>query len=236
MLINKVLKPNILTDLIDLFFPESCMNCGTSVQMKGRFLCLDCLAVLPLTGFSFYRENPAEKTFIGRVPIQAATSLLFFDKKGMVQKILHQLKYQGKPEIGILFGRWIAADLKFNNRFQTLNTVIPVPMHPRKQRKRGYNQVYLFAQALAKELDLEFLPDNLVKVSYGKTQTKKNRIERLLDKSVDYKIKDHASLIGKHILLVDDIITSGATMEACSFTLLRVQGVQVSLASIAFTP
>lgn len=235
MLINNDLRPNILTDLMDLFFPQTCLNCGSLVQIDSSCLCLGCLSELPLTYFSNYSGNCAEKTFTGRLPIQSGTSLLFYDKKSMVQKILQQLKYGGKPEIGIFFGHWLAAEMKYSGRFETLTTVIPVPLHPRKQRRRGYNQVHLFARTIAAELGIDYLTDHLIKLTNDRTQTQKSRLERLLKGENDYKVKCEEALFGKHILLVDDVITSGGTMESCALPLLKLQGVKVSAASLAFT-
>ena len=235
MLINNVFKPNILTNLFDLFFPESCINCGDYIQVKGQYLCIFCNSELALTDFSTFPQNGVETTFRGRLPIEAGTALLFFDKKSMTQKVLHELKYRGRPEIGIFIGRWLAAEMKLSKRFNTLDVVIPVPLHHRKQKRRGYNQVTLFAETIAKELNLMFLPDTLIKKTDNVTQTKRNRFERIWNENSDYDLRDAETLKGRHILLVDDVITSGATMEACSLCLLKVEGIRLSIASMAFT-
>ncbi len=227
--------PNILSDLFDLFFPQVCVNCGRILQINGRFLCFYCLSEMPLTHFSFMPKNAVEITFKGRVPVRAATSLLYFEKKSLVQNLIHRLKYHQQPEIGVFLGQWLGEEMLISKRFDTIDFVIPVPLHPNKEKSRGYNQVMLFAESLSAQLKVELRPDLLIKIVDRKTQTQKRRSDRISDISEDYYIKDHDSIKNKHILLVDDIITTGATLEACSYQLLNVSGVQLSFASMAFT-
>jgi ComF family protein len=190
---------------------------------------------MPLTHFSFMPKNAVEITFKGRVPVRAATSLLYFEKKSLVQNLIHRLKYHQQPEIGVFLGQWLGEEMLISKRFDTIDFVIPVPLHPNKEKSRGYNQVMLFAESLSAQLKVELRPDLLIKIVDRKTQTQKRRSDRISDISEDYYIKDHDSIKNKHILLVDDIITTGATLEACSYQLLNVSGVQLSFASMAFT-
>ena len=227
---------NILRNIFDLFFPEECLSCGTLMEVQGKFLCLFCLSELPLTHYSTQPKNQLETTFIGRIPLKAATSLLYFERKGTVQKLIHQLKYKGKSDLGVFLGHWLAHEMKQSNRFDGIDFVVPVPMHPKKEKERGYNQVMGFASAIAKELKAELRPDVLVKVNNRKTQTSKNRFDRLKILKNDYKLHGSDQIENAHILLVDDIITSGATIEACGAQLLKHNSVQLSLASMAFTP
>ena len=228
--------PNILRNIFDLFFPEECLNCGSLVEIQGKFLCIFCLSELPLTNYCTQPKNQLEMTFIGRIPLKAATSLLYFERKGAAQKLIHQLKYQGKSDLGVFLGIWLAHEMRQSNRFEEIDFVIPVPMYPKKEKERGYNQVMGFASALAKELKAELRPDVLVKVNNRKTQTSKNRFDRLKILENDYMLSDSGQIDNTHILLVDDIITSGATIEACGVQLMKHKGVQLSLASMAFTP
>ena len=228
--------PNIFRNIFDLFFPEECMNCGKTVEIKGKFLCLFCLSELPLTDFSTQVNNQLESSFRGRVPLKAGTSLVYFERKGMVQMLMHQLKYAGRTEIGLFFGSWMAAEMQKSKRFEGIDYVVPVPMHPKKEKERGYNQVTGFATVIAKKLNAKLKPDFLRKINNKKTQTSKNRFERLQTLENDYRLHDCGNVNDKHILLVDDIITSGATIEACSNQLMKHPGVQLSLASMAFTP
>ena len=228
--------PNILSNIFDLFFPEECLNCARTLEVQGKFLCLYCLSELPLTDFSTQVNNQLESSFRGRVPLKAGTALVYFERKGLVQKLMHQLKYAGRPEIGLFFGSWIAAEMQESKRFEGIDFVVPVPMHPKKEKERGYNQVTGFATVIARELNAELKPGFLRKINNKKTQTSKSRFERLKTLENDYLLHECGKVNDKHILLVDDIITSGATIEACSNQLLRHEGVQLSLASMAFTP
>jgi len=228
--------PNILRDIFDLFFPEECLNCSSVLQVQGKLLCVFCLSELPLTNYSKQPKNRLEMTFRGRIPLKAATSLLYFERKGLVQKLIHRLKYHGKAEIGTFLGLWLAREIQESNRFEGIDIVIPVPMHPSKEKERGYNQVMGFASVLAKELKAELKADFLIKVNNRKTQTSKNRFDRLKILENDYQLNNSCLIDNAHVLLVDDIITSGATIEACGMQLLKQSGVQLSLASMAFTP
>lgn len=235
MLINNHLMPNILTDLFDLFFPQECLNCGKLLEIRGEFLCFSCLSELPLTHFSFQVGNELETSLKGRIPVKAATSLLFFEKKGLVQQLMHELKYHNKPEIGSFLGKWLGEEMMESKRFELIDFVVPVPLHPDRERERGYNQVHLFAEFLAHALQAELKEDLLIKIRNSETQTLKNRQKRFLSKEKEFILNEAGLIKNKHILLVDDTITSGATMQACADLLLSVSGVELSLASMAFT-
>ena len=235
MLINNDLKPNILTDLFDLFFPEDCINCGKLLEVKGKYFCLSCLSEMPLTYFSFHVENELERSFKGRIPLQAATSLLYFEKKGLVQRMIHELKYHQKPQIGAFLGKWLGGEMVLSKRFDFIDFVVPVPLHPQKERKRGYNQVHSFAESLAYTLNAESNFSLLIKNWNRNTQTQKNRQERMMTQEKEYTLKETNILKNSHILLVDDIVTSGSTLQACADALLHVKGIKLSLATMAYT-
>lgn len=235
MLINSDLVPQIFRNIFDLFFPESCLNCHQLLEKNGIYLCFSCLSELPLTNFSCQEGNELEKSFHGRIPLNVATSLLFFNNKGIVQKLIHHLKYHQKPEIGCFLGKWLAREMRLSKRFETLDLIVPVPLHPEKESKRGYNQVDLFAETLAKELNIKCQKNCLISLKKSDTQTRKNRWNRMLSKKNDYFIENIELFRNKHILLVDDVITSGATMQACADSLQSVPGISLSLGSMAFT-
>ena len=235
MLINNHLMPNILTDLFDLFFPPTCINCSELLQIKDRYLCFACLSELPMTHFSGHAGNELETSFKGRIPIQAATSLLYFQKKGIVQKLIHELKYHHQPKIGSFLGNWLGEEMVASKRFELIDIVVPVPLHRDKERKRGYNQVHSFAKSLAVALEADLQVNLLEKTRNGQTQTLKNREQRMMGEDQEYMLKDSMLLENKHILLVDDTITTGATMKACADPLSDVAGLKLSLASMAFT-
>jgi len=235
MLINNDLMSNILADIFEIFYPCECLSCGHLLPVKSRPLCFACLSELPVTGFCNLPGNPVEIVFKGRLPLVAATSLLYFEKKGIVQQLIHSLKYQGQPEIGIFLGQWLGEEMSASGRFEGIDAVVPVPLHPRKERKRGYNQVHLFARELAKQFNADFVPDLLAKSSHGETQTHKSRFDRVSALSGAYALRPGHRPKGEHLLIVDDIITSGATLESCCRPLMENADVRMSVASMAFT-
>ena len=225
----------IVEDIINLFFPETCMYCGIEVERSGNLLCFSCLSDLPLTHFSFMPKNRLENSFRGRIPVNSATALLYFHKKGMAQQLIDQLKYHNRQRIGTYLGDWLGEEIISSGRFASIDLIVPVPLHPDKEKKRGYNQVTTFAESLSRKIGAPMVPDLLVKVSASVTQTHKNRVERALNKDNEFKLMDRGRLVNQHVLLVDDIITSGATLEGCWTPLQQVEGIKISLASMAFT-
>lgn len=173
--------------------------------------------------------------FRGRVQIAAATSLFFFHKKGKVQQLIHQLKYKGHQEIGTLLGYWLANDLKNNIRFKQLDCIVPIPVHPKKYKKRGYNQLTTFGKALSEILEIPFIEHELVKKGTTETQTHKGRIDRWKNVKSSFVVKNKSVFKGKHILLIDDVVTTGATLEVCTQQLLLSENVKISVAVLAYT-
>jgi ComF family protein len=180
-------------------------------------------------------ENPVKKVFYGRAEVKAAGSFLLFQKKGSVQKLLHALKYRSKPEVGKILGNWYGQDLKKANVFVDCDLIIPVPLHKNRQRKRGYNQSELIAHGLSEELNIPVLTNVLHKKHFTETQTFKSREERWQNTFESFEVNHVESIAGKKILLVDDVITTGATTEACIYQLSKAGCAEVSVASIAYT-
>jgi len=174
------------------------------------------------------------EVFWGRVKIHSAATFLHFTKTGRVQKLVHQLKYKNKTEVGVLLGELYGRDLKKADLFKNVNVIIPVPLHWKKQMQRGFNQSEMFGRGLSKAMKARLDTKTLLRSVATETQTKKSRIERWENVSEVFDLKDEKQLEGKHILLVDDVITTGATMEACASKLLEIKDVRVSLATIAF--
>lgn len=225
----------IVDEIVSLFYPETCVSCGTEVEMTDQLFCFYCLSELPLTGFCFVPQNRLETSFTGRIPVKAATALLYFHKKGPVQKMMHRLKYRGHERTGTYIGDWLGEAMLQCKRFEGIDVILPVPLHAAKQRKRGYNQVFRFAQRLSVKLGKPMRTDLLVRRSDSVSQTFKGRNERILGKGEGFQLVDALSLQDKHVLLVDDIITSGATLEGCWSELQKVKGLEISLACMAFT-
>jgi ComF family protein len=196
-------------------------------------VCTLCRHDIPITNHHLNPENEAFKKFYGRIPLEYASAFLYYHKKGIVQELIHKLKYKGHENIGTLLGNWYAGELKEIAILRTADIIIPVPLHKRKFRERGYNQVTTFGLAIADELAIPYIDSILFRTVYSKTQSQKNLlgrsegIEAIFD--VDYNEKDH----GKHYLLIDDVLTTGATLEACSKALLKIPGAKVSIVCMA---
>lgn len=224
-----------LADFVSLLFPDLCRACGTSLVTGEHLICTDCKYNLPYTHFHLLPDNMVAKQFWGRLPVEATYAMLYFTKGGKVQRLMHQLKYQNQPQVGNLLGDLAATQLSSAEAFQSIDYVIPVPLHKSRLRKRGYNQSARFAEGLAEKLSAQVLTDNLIRVKATKTQTKKSRSERADNMRAVFGIKNPDQLVGKNILLVDDIMTTGATLEACGAVLLEVPGLKLFIATIAYT-
>ncbi|MFC5193983.1 ComF family protein [Bizionia hallyeonensis] len=219
--------------LLALFFPKVCYSCNGLLHDNEQYACTACRHDFPVTNFHFNRDDTVLKVFYGRLPIETATALLRFEKKGITQNLLHNLKYKGFEEIGVFLGGWLGGELQSLAEYQNIDIVIPVPLHKNKLRKRGYNQVAKFGQELAKSLQAEYVDDVLVKVSNTSSQVTKNRLTRWLYNVEVFNVINAHKIQNKHILLVDDIITTGATMEACGTVLLKNAQVRISIATMA---
>ncbi len=217
-----------------LFFPRTCQACRHVLYNQEEVICTKCLYHLPKTNFHLHESNPVSRTFWGRVELNAATSYLFFSKQGKTQLLMHNLKYQGKKQVGIYLGKKFGKDLKKSQLYNTVQVVIPVPMHPKKKQKRGYNQSDLIAEGIALAMNAEIQVDNLVKVHNTTSQTKKSRYKRWENVKDVFQVRNEALLQNKHILIVDDVITTGATIEACAHRLSSIKGITISVASLAY--
>lgn len=225
----------IFKDIFYVFFPERCASCEEVLCHSEELICTHCLHDLPFANFTDEVGNSVEKSFYGRVPIASATALLLFYKKGRVQQLIHQLKYKGNQEIGAYFGAWLGDEMKNSDRFKTIDTVIPVPLHPKKLKKRGYNQVAKFGKAIARAIGAQYIDDKLVKITSTSSQTHKHRTERTQNVREMFTLIDTKYFENKHILLVDDVITTGATLEVCCAELLKTKSIKISIATLAFT-
>ena len=225
----------MVKNLLNLFFPRVCLGCSNYLIEHESSICTSCRHDLPITNYHFNNNNAVKNVLYGRVNLSSATSLLHFSKKGIVQQLMHNLKYKGHEDIGELFGKWLGAELKSIGAYQSIDMVIPVPLHYTKLRKRGYNQVTKFGQEVAKALNAEFNDRILQKVTKTKTQVFKTRLKRASNEDTVFSIAEHQELCSKHILLVDDIITTGATIELCANAFKNLKDINLSLATIAIT-
>jgi ComF family protein len=224
---------NYLADFWGLFFPNTCCGCGNHLVKGERILCLTCLHDMPFTDFHLQDDNVIAKRFWGRVEVHAATALLHFQKGNKVQQLVHQLKYNQRDDVGVYLGEIMGKQLKHTETFSDVALVVPVPLHWRKKLKRGYNQSACFAQGIAAEMGIETSSNLLQRSTNTQTQTKKTREERWLNVKDVFALNGPEKYQGQHVLLVDDVVTTGATLEACAQKLLQIPGVRVSIATIA---
>ena len=220
-------------DLIALFYPRLCAGCNSSLVKGEDVLCLNCLADLPRTNYHLDCENPVFQQFIGRIRIELATSFCCFDKGGRLQHLLHQLKYKGNREVGHKMGLIFGYDLNQSAIYRSIDAIMPVPLHPKKEKQRGFNQSVEICKGLSQAMDRPLILGNLIREVHTDSQTRKGRFERWENVNGIFSVKNGASLMDKHLLLVDDVVTTGATLEACCIPLLKIPGVKVSIATLA---
>ena len=223
-----------LFDFLSLFFPKCCNVCSTALVRGEECLCLYCLSKLPKTNFHTQKDNPLEMTFAGRIPVFRATAFCFFRKGNIMQNIVHQLKYKGNKEIGFYLGNMLGLALTGDKDFDAVDVILPIPLHAKKLKKRGYNQSECISKGIAQVMSKQIDTTSLIRVVNASTQTKKSRYSRWENVSENFQITAHNKLANKHILLVDDIITTGATIEAAAQQLLTVKGIKISVACLGY--
>jgi len=228
------LQSSYLADFISLLFPELCQACGQSLNKQEDIICTACLYDLPYTEFHLTNDHIVAQQFWGKIKVQNSYAVLYFTKGGKVQHLMHQFKYKGQQKIGNLLGRLAGQQLLSNPEFSTVDLIIPVPLHKSRMKMRGYNQSKCFAEGIGEKLNLPVSDDNLLRIKATETQTKKSRIMRFENMKEVFMLKNPSILTNKHILLVDDIVTTGSTLEACGNVLLAVEGLKLSIATIAY--
>jgi ComF family protein len=228
------LQHGYLTDFVSLLFPELCAACKASLVTGEHLICTDCLYNLPFTNFHLQPDNIVARQFWGKIKVEAAYALYYFNKGGKIQNLMHQFKYKGIKQIGNLLGNIAGGQLINNGIFTTVDMIIPVPLHKKRMRQRGYNQSTCFAEGLAQKLNAIVEDNNLVRSIATATQTHKSRFARFENMQEVFTVKNPERLVDKHILLVDDIITTGSTLEACGAQLLKIPGLKLSIATIAY--
>lgn len=224
---------NALRPLFDLFYPPSCRACAEALSTGEHMLCTSCRHSLPVTQLHLTTAKPIHELLYARVDLQLAAALFHFDKKSKVQQLIHNLKYRGHEDISGFLGNWLGSELEQVASFSDIDCVLPVPLHRLRRRKRGYNQVEGFGRAIAEKLNRAYVDDVLFRTTNTRTQVFLTRFFRASDIINSFDVRERDSLKGKHILLVDDLITTGGTIEGCALALQKIQGIRVSVAVMA---
>lgn len=225
----KRLANNIVTGLLDVFYPQLCAGCGRSLAKQETVLCMHCLLDMPVTNFNHIQNNILYQKISGRTDIRHAAAYAYFSKDGLLQHLIHQFKYQQQKKIGMFLGELFAGEISDLKWVRQTDVLIPVPLHRHKFRKRGFNQSHIIASAMGTTLHKPVAGNALIRIINNPSQTSKSRVERLDNVRDIFAIEQLNALKGKHVLLIDDILTTGATMEACS-NLLRSVAESVSIA------
>jgi ComF family protein len=219
---------SILSATAHLFYPHTCHGCGSDVLHQDSLLCAKCFVTLPHTNFAQHANNPTEEIFWGRLPLVAAHSEFYFAKETLIQHLVHQLKYKSNRDIGIFLGGLMAKSLLNSNRFNQLDALIPLPMFADKEKKRGYNQAAVICEGMSPILNVPVLSNYLIRQRF----TKKHRVERWENVAGSFVMKNSEQLKGKNLLLVDDVVTTGATLEASGQLLQQIDGVKLNIATL----
>jgi ComF family protein len=216
-----------------LLFPHVCSGCGSDLLSEESMLCMRCVEAMPETNFEIHPNNPVEKKFWGRLQLVGGTAQYYFTKESLMQQLMHQFKYKSNKDLGLQLGRMMGESLKRSGRFN-VDVLIPLPLFPAKEKKRGYNQATILCDGMAEYMNVQVLNDVIIRPQYTETQTKKGRIERWMNMEGKFILKNSEAIANKHILLVDDVVTTGATLEACGTELLKAENTRLSLATLCY--
>jgi ComF family protein len=224
----------IKESFLHLLFPHVCTGCGSDLLSEESMLCMRCMDAMPETSFELHSNNPVEKKFWGRLPLVSATAQFYFTKESLMQHLMHQFKYKGNKELGLQFGRIMGDQLQRSDRFH-IDALIPLPLFPVKEKRRGYNQATVLCNDMADNMKIPVLDKVIIRPQHTETQTKKGRIERWKNMEGKFVLTNAKAISNKHVLLIDDVVTTGATLEACGNELLKAENVQLSVATLCVT-
>lgn len=227
------LMKTFLTDVCDFLFPRACCICGNSLLHDEKYCCTSCLMALPRTNLHLIEDNEIEKNFWGKINIKRATSFLYYSKGGDVRQLLYELKYHGNKYIGEFLGRVMASELIDSGFFDGIDCIIPVPLHKKKLHKRGYNQSEWLCKGISQVTSIPIRKDIIRRVSQTETQTHKGMYERWSNVNQAFQGEDVSSLNNLHILIVDDVLTTGATIVSCCDSFKDIKSIQISVLTLA---
>ena len=224
---------NLFKHLLNLLFPRVCAACGTLLLEGEDTVCTTCRFLLPKTSYEMNPDNPLAQMFYGQMPFNAVMAEFFFSKSGKVQQLIHGLKYKGCRENGIFMGQEIGKSLEKAPDYQGIDYIIPIPLHPKKEKLRGYNQSQIIAEGISEVMNIPIASNFMSRSVFTDTQTKKSREDRWNNVKDIFVLKNQELLMGKHVLLVDDVITTGATLMSAGKALMQVDGIKISVATVA---
>lgn len=224
-----------LSAFIHLIYPHNCEGCGTDILNENSFLCTKCLYQLPQTGFIAHANNPVEKKLYGRIKVEQAGAGFYFTKDGLLQHLVSHLKYKNNKEMGLYLGRLLGNQLLATHRFDEVEALIPLPLNEKKLSKRGYNQAEIICEGIASVWNMPIITDAVTRLIDTATQTNKSLIDRWDNIEGAFAISDANKIEGKHVAIIDDILTTGASIESCGHELLKVKGVKLSVITVGYT-
>ena len=227
------MKINFIHSIIGLIYPSVCAACGTPLFKWEKLVCTRCRSLLPKTGYELNEDNPLARLFYGRVRLKAVTACFFFSKEGKVQRLIHELKYKGNADAGVFLGQELGKTIKEAPLFEGLDYLIPVPLHPKREKERGYNQSMMIAQGISEVTGVPIGDRFLFRSVNTATQTHKSKEERWENVKDIFEVRHAEQLEGKYVLLIDDVLTTGATLEACALKLSSVPGITIGCATAA---
>jgi ComF family protein len=222
-------------DFLSLLFPRLCYGCGNHLLRNEKLICTECYIVIPRTNYHLKADNPVAKLFWGRCMIEKAAAFSFYTRDSRIREMIHQLKYKGIKEVGVELGRIYGLSLKSSGFLEGIDFMIPVPLHKSKKRKRGFNQSEIICDGISDVTGITIDVRSLVRRGATKSQTKKSRYDRWSNVDGIFQVTDCDKFKDKHILIVDDVITTGSTIEACVNEILKSENAKVSVAALAFS-
>ncbi|MEO5906213.1 MAG: phosphoribosyltransferase family protein [Saprospiraceae bacterium] len=220
-------------NMLALLYPPLCASCGIQRPLDNHIFCLDCLHELPETGYHLHPQNPFEKHFRGRIDLKAGAAFLYFSRGGGTQRLLHQIKYNNQPDLITMIGRWYGKQLLQSELWSDSDVVVPVPLHWKKQRKRGYNQSAVFGDGIAEAMNIPCPKNVLKRITHNKSLTGMKRFDRVETIGSSYILSNPKPVRHKNVLLVDDVLTTGSTLEACANALAIAQISSLKMVTIA---